>query len=96
MAACNLFQGAPRDEIHREIRLAVVLSHFVDGDDIGMMQSCHHFRLAPKSRQLTRASQPPSPKDLDRYEPVQTFLARLENDTHTSMPDFFKQHVITE
>ena len=62
MALDQRRQARAFDVIHREIMLAVLFAHPVNGDDIRMNQvACHRFSLRPKTTREGRAGKAECP-----------------------------------
>ena len=57
----SLGQAAPLEQLHREIRAAVMVAHIVDLHDVRVAQARHRLRLALKPRPFVRVRRTPRP-----------------------------------
>src|SRR5258706_3353404 len=94
--ARDLRQAASVDIVHGEIILSFVLSHLVDGNNVGMLQAGRRrgFRTEPLNefgRGILAEEQ-----QLDCDNAAESDLPRLVNYTHAAVGDFLQQLVITE
>jgi hypothetical protein len=88
LTAGGLGQAAAVDQLHREVRQAVVFADFVDLNNVGMVQTGHRFRLGLEAgadlcgRVLARQDH------LERNEPIQATLPGLVHHGHAAVAQF--------
>ena len=82
--------------IHREIMVTVLLRHFVDRDDVGMLQTGRGFGFGAKPLHIGGAGQLAGQDHLHRYSPIQAWLARFIDHPHAAARDLLQQLVIAE
>ena len=76
--------------------LARMLTHFVNGNDVRMLQVRGGLSLTVETFNLIRTCQRPSPDHFQCDYAFKTGLARLPNDSHASLCDLFQQLVIAK
>ena len=76
--------------------LALVNPHFVNGDDVGMIEHAGGRRFGAEAKHEFFAGMRPSENHFDGDQPFQTFLAGLVHDAHATASDFVEQFVIAE
>ena len=93
----NDFGQVPaRDVIHREERVAFVLTDFVDGDDARVLQPGDRLGLGaealdePGPRKLARE------QHLHRHHAMEAFLSGPIHDPHAASGDDLQQFVVAE
>src|SRR5208282_2795878 len=96
VAANQLRQGVPRHVIHRNEMLALAKAHFMDGNDIWMLQRRRGHCLSAKAFHRFRRSMRPEQQQFERDDSIQALLSGLIKDAHATVPDLFQQFVITE
>ena len=92
----NLCEVGPVHKIHREIMLALVHSHFVDGHNVRMLQARCRGGLDAKAMDefLTRVLA--EQQQFYRHGAVEAELSRLVNNAHTATGNFLHQLVVAE
>lgn len=95
-ASDNLGQAPALHEIHREVMLALVNPHFVDRDDVRVLQARHGRRLRPEALHLVGVRRRAEREQLDRHDAVQADLSRLVHHPHPAPTDLFEQFVVAE
>ena len=68
--AHQLGQSLALDVIHREEGIALVLAHFVDGDDVGMLQARGGFGLRAKARYFRGAGEFARQNHFQRHDAI--------------------------
>jgi hypothetical protein len=86
-------QAAPLDEFHGEVGSAQVLADLVDLHDVGVLHTCRRLRLDTEAGPFLRAGQGAVADQLERDQPLQTHLLRLEDDAHAAPAQFFQDLV---
>jgi len=76
--------------------LALAEPHFVDGDDVGMLQRGGGHRLGAETLHRLRRRVWPEQKQLKCNHPIQAFLVGLEYHAHAAVPDLFQQLVVSK
>ena len=84
-------RGTPRDELLQALALQVfhgdegstaLLSHFIYGDHVGVLQTPGGLSFSIEALQQVSVVGEPSSDRLQRHEPADARVARLENHTH--------------
>ena len=89
-------QARTADQLHREITLAVVLSHLVDRHDVGMVEPGDRLGLVLEPPQLRLAGERARPDHLQRHEAIETDLAGLVDDAHGAAAQLPANLVVAE
>ncbi len=76
--------------------LPLAKTHFVDGDDIGMLQSGGGHRLGAEAFYRFRRRVESEEEELERDQPVQALLAGPIDYPHAAVPDLLEQLIIPE
>jgi hypothetical protein len=84
------------DEVHDEKRLALVRAHFVDGDDVRVLQTGGRGRFGPEPLRLVLTRLVAEQEHLHRHKTAQALLPRFVNNPHAASGDFFEQFVLAE
>ena len=84
------FAGAPGQvgsvhKFHGKERLALVLAHLEDGDDVRMLQARSHFGFAPETLLEGGVGASAGQKELQRDDPIEAALARAEDRAHSAV-----------
>ena len=79
----SLRQRHPLDILHAEERLPVEFADFVDGNDVGVLESRDGFRLCSKPGKVCRRRQFAAKDHLHRDDPVETALTGAIDDSHS-------------
>ncbi len=79
--------ASDRDELHREVMVALVLAHAEDLHDVRMVQRGHQVGLAAEPLQRRRPVEQPPREDLQRHPPPERLLDRLVDDPHAAPAD---------
>ena len=74
----------------------LVLAHFVDGDDIGMLQIGRRLGLAVEAGDFARAGQAPARIIFNATSRRQVRLPGLPDHAHAALGDFFQKLVVAE
>ena len=74
----------------------LVDAHFVDADDVRMLQTACRGSLTAKPAHKFRTGKGTEQQHFDRDQTIQTALACFIDDAHPAAGDFFEQFVITE
>src|SRR5262245_6839721 len=85
---------AALDHFHRNMRLAVVLAHFVDGNNVRMTETGRHLGLAAKAEGVL--GEVWCEQNFDRYQPVEAHLTRAIDHPHAATGNFLQQLVVAE
>ena len=84
------------DKVHRKVTVAIVLAHFVNRHDAGLIETRDRFRFEAKTPRM-RFGRPTTKCDhLEGNDSIETFLPRAINDPLPASADFFEQFVIAE
>ena len=78
----GLGQAAPLDELHGEVRPALVVAHVVDLDDVRVPQARHRLRFALEPRPLVRPGVGAGEQHLEGDEAVEPQVPGLVDDAH--------------
>ena len=89
-------QTLPLDVIHRDEMLPFTETHFVDGDDAGMLQCGGGDGLGAETLHRLRRRVRPEQQQLESDDPVETLLAGLIDHAHATVPNFLQQLVLSE
>ena len=73
-----------------------VLTHFVDADDVAVIQTGRRLGLGAEPVDLVFARQLPAEDHLDRDHAVQAHLAGFVHHAHAATRDFLQQLIIPE
>jgi hypothetical protein len=84
------------DIIHREERLALDLTDFVDGDDVCVPQAGGGLGFAMESLDGLLAGERAKEEHLHSNDPVQADLAGPVNNPHPAVGDLFQQFIVPE
>jgi hypothetical protein len=84
------------DQAHAEVVLALVLTNFEDGNDVGMSQTRRRFRFGLETFYQLFGGEGPGTDDLESHQPLQGPLPRLVDGSHTALRDFLQQFVIAK
>jgi len=76
--------------------LALAEPHFVDGDDVGMLQRGRGHGLGTEALHRLRRRVRPEQEHLKGDHPVQAFLAGPIDHAHAAVPDLFQKLVVAE
>ena len=87
----QLVQGLAIQQLHDDVGLAVLFADFVDGDDIGMVQSGSGFGLLHEARATVGIGAAGFGQQFDGDETVQALVAGLVDPAHAAFADFFEQ-----
>ena len=96
LLAHELRQALALDVIHREVVLAFVDAHFVNRDDVRMLQNGGGGGLGPETLHEFLARQRSGQDHLHRDDAPETPLPRLINDAHAAARNLFQQFVVAE
>src|SRR5690349_16886625 len=80
----DIGEAAAFDKVHGEIELAVLLAHFMDSDDIWMIQAGGHLRLPAKAFDECGMGKMAAGKHFDCDQAVEANLSRAVNDSHAT------------
>jgi hypothetical protein len=91
-------QGRARDQLHREVELAVVLADVVDAHDVGMRERGHRSRLARQPRLLggVIADLATVAQELDREPASELGVLGGEHDAHAALAEHLEQAVAAD
>ena len=84
------------DVIHREVILALLLAHFMNGDDVRMLQTGRSRGFGAKSLDGFLARKLPGQDHFDGHDPVQADLPGLIDHAHAAAGNFFQEFVVAE
>lgn len=84
------------DAIHREERLTLDLTDFVDGDDVGVPEARRGLGFPTEALDGLLARQRPQQQHLHGDDPVEADLPSPVNDPHPAVSDLLEQFVIAE
>ena len=91
----RLQQTAPTSKLHVEKRQPVIaLAHFIDWQNIRMIEARRGLGLAPKTCQRFLRIGVIRQDSFQRHDATRMPLTRPINDAHPSAPDFFKDLII--
>jgi hypothetical protein len=93
---CPLRQAPAIHEVHREIRLALVLAHFMDGHDVRVLETGRGFGLGTEALHELIAGEPAGKQQLHRDDAIERDLASLEDHAHAAAGDFLDQFIVAE
>ena len=91
-----LLQTLPVDEAHRKEVLAVGFTHFVDGNNVGVIELGRRLGLGVKASHFFIAGELAAADHLQRNDPPQPHLPGPVDDPHPATGDFVEQFVIAE
>ena len=94
--ANQLSQILAWNKIHREKMVAVVDAHFVDRDDIGVIQCGGGGCLCSKAMNKLATRQMTAKNQLQSNNAVETSLTCTIDDSHTTAGNFIEQFVVPE
>jgi len=94
--ADELGEGLALDVIHREIREPFVVSDFVDGHDVGVLERGGRSGFLLESGAGGGIGEVSPEQDLDGDDTSEAALARAEDDAHAAAGDFLEQVVIPQ
>jgi hypothetical protein len=94
--AQQLRQVPPGHVVHREERQAFVVTDFVDGHDVGMLETGRRLGLGAEALNRRRRGHREGHNHLERDDPVQAPLPGLIHDIHTAAAHLLEQFVIAE
>src|SRR5438094_10153999 len=83
------------DKLHAEIALTIPLTHFVDGNNAGMVETGSSFRFPAKALHVRFGGPTAQANHLERNRAIQTFLMGAINYALTASTDLFQQLVVT-
>ena len=93
----DFLQAAARRILHAEEGHAVLaLSHFVDGQNVGMIEARRGFRFAPETRQRIARVGVITQDAFERDDATRMPLSRAVDDAHPAAPDLFENFVIAK
>src|SRR5262245_28594133 len=84
------------DIIHDQEVLSVVNPHFVNRNDVRMMQATRGDSFAAETSDHRLACHWSEKEHLDRNNPIETFLASFVDNSHSALSDLFQKFVIAE
>ena len=76
--------------------LTLTKAHFVDGDNMGMLQGRRGHRLGAEALHRLRRRVGPKQEQLKGNHPIQTLLARLIHHPHAPVRNLRQQLIITK
>ena len=76
--------------------LALAEPHFVDGDDVGMLQRRRGHGLGAETLHRLRRRVRPEQQQLEGDDPIQALLAGLIDHAHAAVPNLLQQLVVSE
>src|SRR5215472_16407337 len=88
-------EAAALNQVHREVQLPTVFTHFVDRNDVRMVQAGRCLCLPLKTSDECFIGKLATQENLDRHLPVKTQLSRAIDDSHASTGKFFQKFVTT-
>ena len=86
-------QRVALDELHHEHRLAVVLEHVVEPDDVRVLEARERRRLALEALAQLGVVGDPRVQDLERDVTAQPLVAYPPDDAHASPPDLLAEAI---
>ena len=92
----QLAQRLPLYQLHRNVVSGTVLSNFVDGNDIGVVEGRGGFGLTAKPYQVHGILSDLFRKNLQCHEAVQTGILGLVHHPHPAASGFFDQPVMSD
>ena len=75
---------------------ALVLTHFVNGHDVRMIQPGGGFGFGAEALDLAVIGEAPGQNHLERHDPVEAGLSRPPHRAHAAVGDFSQQFVVAE
>ena len=76
--------------------LGLVLAHFVDGDDIGVVEAGSGLSFEAEALHLRGGGELAGGDHFERHGPVQTYLARAIDDAHAATGQFAEDFVVAK
>ena len=89
-------QTAPLDIVHRKVLKAVLLAHFVNRNDVGMLQTGSSPGFGAKAALEFVGGKLARQNHLHGDHAIETHLPRPINYTHPAAGDFFQQLIVAE
>jgi hypothetical protein len=86
-------QRAPRDELHRDERVPLVLAHVEHGHGVGVVQRRRRARLAHETRRALRSLDALDAKDLERDQAIELLVVRSVHAAHAAFAHARFDHV---
>ena len=84
------------DQFHTQERLALMLTNFVNGDDVRMVEAGGGFRFAHESLHLGLAGEQAGQQHLERDGTVEADLPGAIDNAHAAAGEFAEQFVVAE
>ena len=92
-----LVEVLPHDEFHGEEVLPVFgATRLVDATDVGVLQTCQRFGLAPEHADGALVHEASATNDLERNLAARVLLFGFVNDTHTALAELAEDAVATD
>src|SRR4029077_1695995 len=88
-----VFQGYSIQKLHHQERAVVLLSDFVNGADVGMIQGGSRLRLPLEARQRLCVLGYLIRQELQGDKSVEVYVLALVNDTHATTAEFLNDAV---
>src|SRR5262249_39392802 len=79
-----LIEALSAYQLHAEVMLVLVLAHFVNRNDVGVVKLSDRFSFVLKSSTLVIRGQSSGFDHLQGHEPVEAELPGLVDDSHTA------------
>ncbi len=76
--------------------MTLVSAHFVDRDDVRMVEPCGRFRLDAKPADLGLGRERPGEDHLQRHDPVQAEVTCLVNHSHPTAGQLLDEFVVSD
>ena len=89
-----MLQGCAVQKLHGNERLLTVLADFVDGANIGMIESRRRARLPAKTFQSLRVSRKIIGKEFEGHETAKLSVLSLVDHTHSATTKFLDNAVV--
>ena len=92
----TLRQAGALDVLHAEVRTAIDLTHFIDVNDIRMVEAGRGLSLRAEAAQVLWSGYRCTENHLDGYHPVKVRLIGFEDDPHAPPAEFGNEFVLAE
>src|ERR1019366_4900164 len=91
-----MLQGHAVQKLHGNERLLTMLADFIDGADIGMIESRRRTCLPAKPFQCLRVARQFIRQEFEGYKPAKVGVLSLVDDTHAAATEFFDDAVMRD
>ena len=92
----SLLQAATAHELHGEVKVALIIAHGVELDDVRMRDAGGDERLLAKLRQTSLIPAVGAVENFQRHPAAERLVLRLEHAAHAALSDLAHDHEMVE